>query len=191
MKKIFKKGFTIIELVVVITIIAVLSTIVISNVNDSRMKARNAARKAQLKEMQKALELYYAEKGNYPEALIWRGIVLGDSRSGDSGYIPNLAPQYMGILPVDPAGGESSANNAGYFYRSNKISYKLISQAPASYGPPGPEGVWSNSDAFADPARPYGGIGMWHAWMVCSGNLIAGCPDSVQFENSNCPCSWN
>jgi len=60
------KGFTIIELIVVIAIIAVLATVVVSYVNDYNRKAKIAATQTQLGEIAKAVLLYKAQYGCYP-----------------------------------------------------------------------------------------------------------------------------
>lgn len=60
------KGFTLIELLVVIAIIGVLSSVVLASLSTARMKARDAARKADFHQMAVALELYYNDHGGYP-----------------------------------------------------------------------------------------------------------------------------
>jgi len=60
----FQKAFTIIELIVVIAIIAVLSGIVLSSVNQFRSKARDARRKADLVSIKKALLIYALDHNN-------------------------------------------------------------------------------------------------------------------------------
>ena len=60
------KGFTLIELLVVIAIIGVLASTVLASVNSARIKARDARRKADLKQISLALELYYDAYGAYP-----------------------------------------------------------------------------------------------------------------------------
>jgi len=64
-----KKGFTIIELLVVISIIGLLSTISVVSLNGARIKSRDAKRVSDVDNIKKAIELYYDDKGEYPVAL--------------------------------------------------------------------------------------------------------------------------
>ncbi len=63
-----KQGFTLIELLVVIAIIGILSSIVLASLNSARMKARDARRIADLKQIQLALELFFDSHGYYPQS---------------------------------------------------------------------------------------------------------------------------
>ena len=67
-KKISKKGFSLVELLVVIVIIAVLSVVAYSAIGGYTVKARDSKRKQDLGIMQQAMEIYYAEKGVYPSS---------------------------------------------------------------------------------------------------------------------------
>lgn len=60
------RGFTLLELLVVISIIATLSSIVLASLNTSRAKARDAQRAYQMRQVIIALELYYDNHGSYP-----------------------------------------------------------------------------------------------------------------------------
>ena len=60
------KAFTLIELLVVVVIIGIIATMVTIAISSTRMKARDAKRVADIKQMQAALELYYAENLTYP-----------------------------------------------------------------------------------------------------------------------------
>lgn len=62
-----KKGFTLLELLVVISIIAMLITIGLSSFSTAQRKGRDAKRKSDIKEIQNALEQYYSVCGySYP-----------------------------------------------------------------------------------------------------------------------------
>jgi general secretion pathway protein G len=62
-----KKGFTLIELLIVIVIIGILATVVIGIVGvNGQKKARDTKKKADLHEVQNALETYFNDKSEYP-----------------------------------------------------------------------------------------------------------------------------
>src|SRR5882672_1153516 len=64
-----QSGFTLIELIVVVTIIGILAAVAISNVKWAQQKAREAALHHDLFEMRKAIDDYYADNQKYPESL--------------------------------------------------------------------------------------------------------------------------
>lgn len=95
------RGFTLIELLVVISIIGLLSSIVLASLNTARAKARDTKRIANVREMQKAIELYYDKNGYYPGSPLVQG---GDTRpyysmapyigtnGSDCGYVDGTPP---------------------------------------------------------------------------------------------------
>lgn len=64
-----QQGFTLIELIVVVTIIGILAGVAIVNVKFAQQKAREAALRHDLFEMRKAIDDYYADKQKYPQSL--------------------------------------------------------------------------------------------------------------------------
>lgn len=151
----YRKGFTLIELLVVIAIISVLSSVVLSSLSEARIKAKNSVRVQQLKQVQTALEIYYANHGSYP---VSRGTVVGhrtwinecDSLfTGFTGFIiPELVSEklFPGINdPVDCSGG-----HYGYSYGSDGKNYKFISHS---------EQIGGLSKEIIDPASDDGGWG--------------------------------
>jgi prepilin-type N-terminal cleavage/methylation domain-containing protein len=61
-----KTGFTLVELLVIVAIIGILSTIVIVSLVQARKKARTIAVISEVKQLVNALELYYSKYGHYP-----------------------------------------------------------------------------------------------------------------------------
>jgi general secretion pathway protein G len=64
-----QRGFTLIELIVVVTIIGILAGVAISNVKWAQQKAREAALRHDLFEIRKSIDDYYADKQKYPDSL--------------------------------------------------------------------------------------------------------------------------
>lgn len=62
----YKKGFTLIELLVVISIISLLSSVVLASLKTARIKANDARRILDLKQVALALELYSNQFNTYP-----------------------------------------------------------------------------------------------------------------------------
>jgi len=125
-----QKGFTLIELLVVIAIIGILASVVLASLNSARARARDAKRLSDLKQIQTALNLYYADYGAYPSTVgtpsIWRGNCsnLGSyGTTGATAYIPNLAPTYIAELPLDP---KSPGGSSCYIYQSNGTEYMFL-----------------------------------------------------------------
>jgi prepilin-type N-terminal cleavage/methylation domain-containing protein len=86
-------GFTLIEIVLVIALIGLTSTLLISLVNPVQQfkKANDAQRKADLRQLQAVFELYRADQGQYPPTLPVCGAAL------TSGTVT-----YLRKVPCDP-----------------------------------------------------------------------------------------
>jgi prepilin-type N-terminal cleavage/methylation domain-containing protein len=82
-------GFTIIELIVVVAIIAVLSTIVLSNLTQYSSKGKDAAIKEQAKQIIIAATDYFSSNGTY-STMCGTGTKCGQIESN----ISNLGGQY-------------------------------------------------------------------------------------------------
>jgi len=89
MKK-YLKGFTLVELLVVITIIGVLSTMTVVYLESARMSARDARRLADIKQIQLALKMYYNDLGAYPATVT------------PGGSIANGGTNYLLRVPTNP-----------------------------------------------------------------------------------------
>lgn len=112
-----KNGFTLLELLIVIGILAILSTLVLTIVDPLAQfrKASDARRKSDLGQIQKALEQYYQDNGAYPTG-------TPDYRITNPELTPipwgSTWPPYLDVLPSDP---ESPSRS--YMYVSTGQSY--------------------------------------------------------------------
>lgn len=82
-----KKGFTLIELLIVIVIIGILAGIVVGIIGTSaNQKAQDAKQKANMHELQNALESFYVDNTRYPTAT--EGVAyLEGTATGTTKYI--------------------------------------------------------------------------------------------------------
>ena len=64
-----QSGWTIIELLIVISIIMILAALALTQYRNSILYAKEAALKSDLFLMRDAIDQYYADKGKYPESL--------------------------------------------------------------------------------------------------------------------------
>lgn len=79
-----KTGFTLVELLVAISIIATLTAILLPNLMGARQRARDAARKADLVALKNGLRMYYNDNQSYPP-----GVAVADLSSYLAAYVPN------------------------------------------------------------------------------------------------------
>jgi type IV pilus assembly protein PilA len=66
LKKRNYKGFTIVELLIVIVVIGILALLVITTYSGIQAKARNAKRQSDIAALQTQLEAFYSQNGYYP-----------------------------------------------------------------------------------------------------------------------------
>ncbi|MEI6660408.1 MAG: prepilin-type N-terminal cleavage/methylation domain-containing protein [bacterium] len=129
-----KSGFTLVELLVVISIISLLSSVVLSALSSARQKSRVARRLSDLHQIQIALENYYTNNGSYP-ATNWHtqcNYFGAGTAVANNLVIPGLVPTYMPSFPIDPSMDVTNSQNC-YFYISywngtsfDGTGYKLV-----------------------------------------------------------------
>ena len=98
-----QRGFTLLEMMVVVAIIAILAAILIPNFTHARAQAATSACMGNIKTIATAFELYYTDKQSYPAGT---NTSIDSSATGASGVLAG----YLGQPPEDPAAG------AGKYY---------------------------------------------------------------------------
>lgn len=119
------RAFTLVELLTVMSIVAVLATISLFAIGGARSSARDARRKADLESIRSALELHRSDCGDYPTSL-----PNGATFVGGAGCNP-VGNTYIQMVPVDPSGGNYIYN----ITNSTDTAYELcatLEDPPAS-----------------------------------------------------------
>jgi prepilin-type N-terminal cleavage/methylation domain-containing protein len=129
------KGFTLIEILVSVGIIALLSSVILSATNSARKNARDAKRVASIREMQTGLELYYNTYAHYPDSdgggPVITGIGNWDTPSDGTFISPLVTNHFMQGHTLDPLGA-SYQDNLRYF-RFDAGSYGCPAERGAFY----------------------------------------------------------
>lgn len=123
-----KRGFTLVELLVVISIIGILSGIFLNRIGDFRDRAEDARRIADIRHVQTLLELYYNKCQSYPNPNTPSG---GGCTTGSMGNGPvqwsTLETMVVGsglgtkAIPEDP----DKPKGKNYEYGSNGDGYAI------------------------------------------------------------------
>ena len=126
MQKNYNKGFTLIEVLVVIAIIAILAAIVIVAINPSRQfaQANNSQRWSNVNAILNAVHQYEVDnRGAYPLGLASTTVATEICKAGVASStcttaglvdLSMLAPTYIVAVPSDPLGGINITNGSGY-----------------------------------------------------------------------------
>lgn len=100
------RGFTMVEILVVVTIISLLASIAAVSYSRFIKQSRDSRRKTDIEQVRAAIELYRNFKGAYPATLVFNG----------SGTIEDSGTMYMSKVPSDPLYTGPLANT--YYYVS-------------------------------------------------------------------------
>ena len=130
-----KRGFTLIELVIVITVIAILASITVIGMNIYLKDARDSERASKVTIISEALEKYYDEKGEYPSCAAVRDVTPAGAAALlniDEGVftMPN-APTPMALYCVASAGTFPSAESDTIYYEDPSVTTSSVTKRPS------------------------------------------------------------
>jgi general secretion pathway protein G len=113
-------GFTLIEILVVITILAILGALVVPKIMDRPNEARVTAAKTDIGAIVQALKLYKLDNGAYPSTEQGlQALVVKPT----TGQVPTNWKQYLEKLPKDPWGHDYVYLNPGLHGEIDVMSY--------------------------------------------------------------------
>ena len=105
-----QRGFTLLELMVVVVIIGVLGALIVPNFMDRPNEARVSAAKTDIASITQALKLYKLDNHRYPTAEQGLGALVSKPSSAP---VPPNWKQYLDKLPNDPWGTPYQYLNPG------------------------------------------------------------------------------
>ncbi len=118
MKNNFKKAFTLIEILVVISIIGIIISISVLSFTSTEEFSRNTARLNDVKQIQLSLEEYYKYENSYPDTLNFGGSLVGSSTD----------KMFLAMIPKNPSprnDGSCLDQEYQYSYNSSTKAYTL------------------------------------------------------------------
>ena len=100
------RGFTLLEMLVVVLIIGLLVTIVVVNVAHRPDEARVKTAKAQIAQFSQALDMYNLDNSHYPSSQQGLDALVEEPSGFPEPRAWGPKPYLRGKLPLDPWGGE-------------------------------------------------------------------------------------
>ncbi len=172
MKRGQKNGFTIVELLIVILVIAILATIGIVAYNGIQQRARDSKRASDAKSIIKALEAYRAVNDTFPQETPTGGSGSFEQSNDTPGtFMEYLKGVYFSEVPIDPV------NDGSHYYRY----YVYPTGSLSLYGCPTDKGELMVFYAIGFEA---GGAPAGDSSLVCPSRSWGGSTSSVYFYYS-------
>ena len=138
-----QRGFTLIEMMVVVAIIAILTAIAIPNYMDYVTRTKLTEAKTNLAAMRTKLEQYYQDQKTYVGACA-AGTVAPLPSSADSKYFTIACPA-LTLTPTTflvTATGSAASGTSGFAFNINETNLKTTVSVPSGWAVPSPNTCW-------------------------------------------------
>lgn len=150
----YRSGFTLVELLISIVVIAILAAVSIVAYNGIQERSRSSVMKQDIATYSKAIQMYYVDHGYYPHSSTTSSTVYNtNSNSQRILNIPGLS-EYLPSAPSFPASG---IGYYAYIGAANGTAYKVVRLVTTASELPAIE----RNSSDADPARSGRGWGIW------------------------------
>jgi prepilin-type N-terminal cleavage/methylation domain-containing protein len=123
-----QKGFTLIELMIVIAIISVLAVTLVPQLTWAQARSRDAGRVSSLKNITAVLETYYSDEGQFPAVPLAGSSTTANGCFSDANGKVNTALSELlkwGTSPVDP----QATNKVGDCNTVASFGYKVLAKS--------------------------------------------------------------
>ena len=134
-----RAGFSLLELVLALSVLSILIGVAVPRVSDSLARARDARRLQDAKALAEAVEAYYVDHGRFPTVAEMRGgNQCGWATSTADGFAHVLVQEgYLDESPQDPQN-----TNGGSCHGTATFNYKYYLYGAGSYGAPAEKGPY-------------------------------------------------
>lgn len=130
-----KQGFSLMELLISISIVAILVAIGVASYATVNKQSRDTKRKGDVEQIRAALEMYRADNGYYPAAGAGAWVIASSATDATAGLTPYLVSSYISVVPRDPKSAQSymyqATNLSGSSYYGYCISTLLEAEDPS------------------------------------------------------------
>jgi len=210
------KGFTLLEILLVVAIIAILAGIVIVAINPAKQlgSTRDAERKSDINTLYKAVNQYLIDKGTPPLTITTTLTPICDPNQSCSGInLSILVPTYLSSIPTDPlattdTGYAIAKVNGNVFvvallteqgfttqpgYSSSTPVVAFVGKLPSNYTPPVATGATSTGGGPQTVGTVWTDTGYGGAWnaISCTGtNCIVGDNSGHIWHSSDSGITW-